>query len=204
MGEAVAVRFAADTDIEPDIAALSEAERWRLDRLRREDDRRSYLAAHLLVRECVAELVGGAAAEVEIRQRCGRCGSDRHGAPYVVGSDLRVSLSHTRGHVAAVAATGPCGVDVEVVPGGPAPAGTLTPREAEWVGEQAAPGVAFARLWTRKEALVKAGLAELDTIGGLCVLTGDAPAEEIGGLRLAEWVAPDGRVVGAWASDGRR
>jgi 4'-phosphopantetheinyl transferase len=80
-----------------------------------------------------------------------------------------VSWSHADGAVAAVAATDPCGIDVE--PRG-APLDpvllpqVLTPRERARVGAAAVPEDEFLRLWMRKEALVKATGHPLDAVLG--------------------------------------
>lgn len=154
----IVARFAAVGQVQVD-AALTDAERVRHDRLRFPADRDAYRAAHLLVRECAAELLNRRPAAVRLEQRCPRCGGDGHGRPSVAGEPgVRVSLSHTRGFVAAVAATAVCGVDVETI-------ATSIPRlavsepEAAWLDGRPEPLPAFTRLWVRKEALVKAGLA---------------------------------------------
>jgi len=192
-------RFAAVAEVVGPESVLTAAERSRRDRLVTPEDRAAYIAAHLLVRDCAAQLLGVAAADVELRQRCGRCGSEEHGAPYVPGSllPLHVSLSHSRGYVAAVASRVPCGIDIEVVHRGDPPAASLSAREVAWVNAQPAQGDAFTRLWTRKEALVKAGVAELADLAQLDVLGDDGPADRIAGLVLQEW--SDGLAVGACA-----
>ncbi|MEX0426651.1 4'-phosphopantetheinyl transferase superfamily protein [Nocardioides sp. DS6] len=185
------MRFAAVDEVEGDEALLTAVERARRDRLVRAEDRAAYVAAHLLARACVAQLLGIAPAEVELRQRCARCGSDQHGAPYVPGVllPLHVSLSHTEGYVAAVASQVRCGIDVEAVRSEPPPWGALSGPEEAWVASQADPGRAFTRLWVRKEALVKAGVGSLEKAAALDVLADGRPADRAAGLVLQEWSA---------------
>lgn len=191
----VVVRFAAVGEV--DDGLLTDAERARRDRLVLPADRAAYAAAHVLVRECAAELLGVRAAEVVLAQRCPTCGGEDHGRPCVAGHGIHVSLSHTQGRVAAVAATARCGIDVEPVHAGPPPRGTLTDREAAWVAAQSDPGLPFTRLWVRKEALVKVGVVALEDAARFGVLGPDGPADEVAGVRLTEWY--DGAAVGAVA-----
>ena len=180
------VRFAAVAEIDADLGLLSTAERARHERLVADADKQAYAAAHVLVRECAADLLGTAREEIVIEQRCARCDSTEHGAPSVAGAAaVRVSLSHTRGQVAAVAAGRRCGIDVEKVSRGPDRA--LSPREAAWVAGQEDAAYAFTRLWVRKEALVKAGHGSMAAAQRLDVLAGDVPAGQVGEVRLTQW-----------------
>ena len=180
------VRFAAAAEIDADLGLLSTAERARHERLVADADKQAYAAAHVLVRECAADLLGTAREEIVIEQRCARCDSTEHGAPSVAGAAaVRVSLSHTRGQVAAVAAGRRCGIDVEKVSRGPDRA--LSPREAAWVAGQEDAAYAFTRLWVRKEALVKAGHGSMAAAQRLDVLAGDVPAGQVGEVRLTQW-----------------
>ncbi len=147
---------------------LTDQERVRLDALVDDRDRDDVRAAHLLVRECVAELVGTDPARVRLGHHCERCGSVAHGRPSVDRSDVHVSLSHTRGRVAAVASYRPVAVDVELtrhVASNRAGLSTvLTTAERTLLARSVAPDVLGARLWVTKEALVKLGLARLDQL----------------------------------------
>lgn len=85
---------------------------------------------------------------------------DRHpsGAPYLIGSDLFVSLSHSRRYVAvALSATGPVGIDVEEYR---PQLDRVAPRilsDAE-LAVYADSEAGLLRAWTLKEALYKAAL----------------------------------------------
>jgi 4'-phosphopantetheinyl transferase len=168
------VRVCRVVDVPTDATLLTAAEMRRRDRLVQQADRDAYLAAHLLVRHVAAGLAGVAPDRLVLVQSCATCGATDHGRPAIDGRpDLHVSLSHARGVVAAIAATAPCGIDVETHRDGGVPAGTLTPREQAWVGAQPDRGAAFMRLWVRKEAWAKATGEGLDLAVGRDVLDAD-------------------------------
>lgn len=192
------VRFAAVRDVPADPALLSPAETARHDRLRRPADRAAYLAAHVLVRECVAALLGVAAQTVRIEQRCARCAEPGHGAPSVAGHpQVGVSLSHSTRHVAAAAALGRVGIDVETLDDERITPEVLTAAERRWLSNQPDPARAFRRLWVCKEALIKTGVADLQDVARLDVV-GGAPGRRLRTRTptCTEWSAGD--AVGAW------
>ncbi|MEV6525067.1 4'-phosphopantetheinyl transferase superfamily protein [Longispora sp. NPDC051575] len=173
--------------------SLTAEERARADAYRRGIDRDDYVAAHVLVRRCVAALLGVPAGEVVLRQRCAGCGAVDHGRPYVDGRpEVHVSLSHTRGAVAAAAGWGPVGVDVEAI-GRRLDDGLMAKVLAD--GELAAvraaedPRAAFIRQWVRKEALIKVGAASLGRLRDtdLSALPADVPAGTRQVVRFAPW-----------------
>lgn len=183
------VRFASVEEVLGDArlsgVALTDAERARHDRLRFTVDRDAYRTAHLLVRACAADLLGAVPDRVRLEQHCPRCGAAGHGRPSVAGEPgLFVSLSHTRGYVAAVAATAPCGIDVQTIATDVIPRAVLG-RERAWLDAQEDRLLGFTRLWVRKEALVKAGLA--DDPSSIDVLA--EPAGGYGDVRFEEWTA---------------
>ncbi|MBG6140652.1 4'-phosphopantetheinyl transferase family protein [Longispora fulva] len=144
---------------------LTDAELARAGAYRREVDRADYVAAHVLVRRCVAALLDVPAGDVVLRQRCAGCGATDHGRPYVQDRpEVHVSLSHTRGAVAAAAGWAPVGVDVEAI-GRQLDDGlmakVLSDGELEAVRNAGDPRAAFIRQWVRKEALIKVGAASL-------------------------------------------
>ena len=151
---------------------LNDLERGRLARFHRESARRNFTAAHVLVRLCAGWLLGVAPAEVAFAQHCPTCGRTDHGRPLLAGRpDVHLSLSHADGVVAATAAHVPVGIDVErLVPGS---RGTevmrhvLTAAEFALVTAHADPDRAFLRQWVRKEALIKIGRTDLDSLGAL-------------------------------------
>ncbi|HVJ51666.1 MAG TPA: 4'-phosphopantetheinyl transferase superfamily protein [Aliidongia sp.] len=154
-------------ELEPDFAAasalldlLDQPERARADRFHFAEDRDSYIAAHALLRAMLAE-TGGLAASAwrfEVAEG-GKPEIDRSlGRP-----DLRFSLSHARGMAAcAIGHIDDLGVDVEdcrrPVPILELAQRFFAPAEAALIaGEPAARrNAAFFRLWTLKEAYLKA------------------------------------------------
>ncbi|WP_158714929.1 MULTISPECIES: 4'-phosphopantetheinyl transferase family protein [Streptomyces] len=141
---------------------LTEVERRRAARFRHEASRLDFVAAHLLVRMCAARSLGVAADDIELAQYCDECEEHGHGRPYVPGRhDVQVSLSHTRGVVAAAAGPAAVGVDVELLGRrSVAPSvleQVLTQRELRVSGRSRDPQGVFMRQWVRKEALVKVG-----------------------------------------------
>ncbi|MEV6200343.1 4-phosphopantetheinyl transferase [Streptomyces sp. NPDC051771] len=138
---------------------------WELRRLAavrvpaRADD---VLAARLLLRLGAARATGRPPAAIGLAQRCPDCGRAGHGRPYLPAHPgLGVSVSHADGLVAAAAAAGPVGVDVEPAARRPGPLRVLRRvlpgpdlREALAAPD---PGPALLRAWVRAEARFKAG-----------------------------------------------
>ncbi len=143
------------------LAVLDPEERLRADAYRSDDDRRRFVVAHGAVRHIVGRRLG--VAPEEIRWRHGP-----HGKPELAGrhTGAEVNLSHWEAvALVAVSASRRVGVDVQRVL--PIPRLNATamaeryfpPEEARFVRETADPDSRadrFARLWARKEALVKA------------------------------------------------
>ncbi|WP_455353902.1 4'-phosphopantetheinyl transferase family protein [Streptomyces sp. SYSU K217416] len=184
-------------------ALLTRTERDRADAFRSAGDRDDFLAAHALVRLCAGRLLGRPAHSLTVVQSCGEC--DRpHGRPRLVESPgLGVSFAHTRGWVAAAAARGPVGVDLEADDGGPLDWRTAehacSARELAAVRAHSNPRRAFLRQWVRKESLVKVGVATLDEPARLDLpVYGDEPPRWQG-WRLTDW-GGDAGVVGCVAA----
>jgi 4'-phosphopantetheinyl transferase len=181
-------------------ALLAGYERDRAASFRFPRDAADFVAAHVLVRLAAAEVLGTTAERLTLAQRCERCGGP-HGRPSIVESpDLAVSLSHTRGYVAAAAGSGPLGVDVEASPlrGAELPRSVLAPAERAAVAAAEDPGAAYMALWVRKEALVKAGRATLDALDGVDLAANPGAYHD---LRLTGWQAPQGFVGACAASE---
>ncbi|MFH8260559.1 4-phosphopantetheinyl transferase [Streptomyces roseolus] len=138
---------------------------WELRRLAairvpaRADD---VLAARLLLRLCAARATGRPPAATGLAQRCPDCGRSGHGRPHLPAHPgLGVSVSHADGLVAAAAAPGPVGVDVEPAARRPGPLPVLRrvlpgPDLHEALAAPD-PGLALLRAWVRAEARFKAG-----------------------------------------------
>jgi 4'-phosphopantetheinyl transferase len=180
-------------------AQLSSDECRRLDRLRREADRHTFLAAHALVRRALSRYA-------DVRPEGWVFAANRWGRPEIAGPAaapvLRFSLSHTAGLIAcAVARDGDCGVDVEFLDRGGDPLKVarrvLSPEELADLEAQPA-GVRrdrFLAYWTLKEAYVKArgvGLAiplraiSFSLTGERIRITSTPPGDDLGdGWRFA-------------------
>ncbi len=116
-----------------------------------------------------ARLIAGALAAVGLDgldtgtlvRRCRTCGGTDHGKPEVaaaLAAGWHVSVAHTATRLAVAVADAPCGVDVEDVAAvgrAPVAAVLLAPDEAPR-SQDRPDAEALARVWVRKEALLKA------------------------------------------------
>ncbi|MFI2371995.1 4'-phosphopantetheinyl transferase family protein [Streptomyces sp. NPDC018833] len=140
---------------------LDAEESARLDVFRRPEDRDAFAVAHVTLRRLLGERLGQAPKDVSlVREPCAHCGG-AHGRPYVPGRAVHFSLSHTSGMVMIALAAAPVGIDVELLPAPGTADDVATQLHPDEQAELAAlPSaertVAFARCWTRKEAMLKA------------------------------------------------
>ncbi|WP_329229545.1 4'-phosphopantetheinyl transferase family protein [Streptomyces canus] len=173
---------------------LSEGEAERADRCRFANDRRRFVIAHGALRLILAGCLDVPPEELRLWR-------GRHGKPRLAGSsDLRFNLSHS-GELALVAVTRhqEVGVDVDRLrPGLPVEAFAerfFPASDARFVAAAAGPterAERFLRLWTRKEAVVKAAGARLAQGLGLTVLTdADTDADVVRD--------PSGQIPGTWS-----
>jgi 4'-phosphopantetheinyl transferase len=141
-------------------AVLDEGERGRADQLRSGTERRRFVVAHAALRHIVGGRLGAPAGAI-------RWERGPHGKPALCGrwTGIEANLSHSGGlSLVAVTASRPVGVDVQWL-GRQLDVVAMAqryfrPEEAGFVRDSPDPAVRadrFARLWTRKEALVKAG-----------------------------------------------
>lgn len=193
-------RFASLPD-----AALTEHERSRAAALRRPGDRADFIAAHLLARQCAATVLDAAADSLTLTQQCAECGEPGHGRPAIAEAPgLHVTLSHTRGYVAAAADTAAVAVDVERVLDRDSPerldglaASVLTPAERHLVRTAHHPERTFAELWVRKEALIKLDQADLDTLTSIDVSAALPTATTYRDFAVVGWTDQSSSVLGA-------
>jgi 4'-phosphopantetheinyl transferase len=168
---------------------LGRAAEARRRALRSPGDRDDFVAARLLAARVLREAGAGDIAPAALLQRCSACGR-AHGRPLPVAG-LHVSWSHSRGWVAAAASPAPLGVDVEVfadadIAHGGVPDAALTLSERALLATASDPARAFRLVWTAKEACVKAGVAQMDDLGGFGVLAAaDRLLPSIGSLLLS-------------------
>lgn len=162
---------ATDDEVRAARALLSPDELARADAFVRDLDRRCFALVRAALRRAVAGALGldpGAAAFSE----------GPYGKPAVAGADdLHVNVSHTDGlAVLALTRAAPVGVDVERVRDDVNALDLarryFAPAEADGIAAlpQADRALAFLRLWTRKEAVLKASGRGLG--GGLAVDVG--------------------------------
>jgi 4'-phosphopantetheinyl transferase len=141
------------------VTVLDDEERGRASTTLGAGNRRRFVVAHAALRIIVGEWLGTTAEQVRWQR-------GRNGKPELAGewSAMHVNLSHS-GELAVVAATEsrPVGVDVQrLLPDRDSTRLAVRyfpPAEARFVAATAAPGGAagrFGRLWTRKEACIKA------------------------------------------------
>ncbi len=201
---AVVVEWRPTADGEAEAAGLlSISEQRRLSSYRVQADRDRFAVGAGLVRALAASQLGRAPHEVEIDRTCTHCGA-AHGPPRVIGTDLRVSVSHAGRWVAVAATLGKAvGLDIEV-------ADALTDRYEELAAivlaadERCAPDRLTIR-WTQKEAVLKAtgqglllaltGLVIDDGPSGARVTRFDDPRWSACSWSLVELDAPTGVVA---------
>lgn len=150
-----------------DLTVLDAAERERASRFLREDDRVLYTVAHAALRAVLAARTGVPAAELRFEcEPCPCCGA-LHGRPRLASGLVpdrpEFSLSHGGDLVliGLAPAGAPIGVDVERLPSAMTVGETMNSlHPAERAELAASPGgpspASFARIWTRKEAYLKA------------------------------------------------
>ncbi|MEU6309509.1 4'-phosphopantetheinyl transferase superfamily protein [Streptomyces sp. NPDC047014] len=173
---------------------LTRTERDRADALRSARDRADFLAAHALVRLCAGRLLGRPARGLTVVQRCEGCGGP-HGRPRLAEAPgTGISLAHSRGWVAAAAAHGPVGVDVEAWEGEEEQPPDWRTVEAACTAEELAavradphPRRAFLRQWVRKESLVKVGAGTLDEAARLDLPVYGRRPPHWRGWQLLDW-----------------
>ncbi|MBV6507991.1 MAG: hypothetical protein JJLCMIEE_01049 [Acidimicrobiales bacterium] len=152
-------------DASESIRLLSDEERRRCERFAHAELRHRYAAAHSALREILAQVVNEDSSGLQICPLpCQTCGGP-HGKPALVepgGSAIEFNMSHAGDLAVVVTSKGrPVGIDVEQAR--PVDAVALARRfftREEHAFVASCPvheqGLAFARLWTRKEAHLKA------------------------------------------------
>jgi 4'-phosphopantetheinyl transferase len=192
-------------------APLSAAELARASRFVSDRARREYVATRAALRRLVSARLGISAGEVALERTA-------LGKPYVVGAPLEICVSHSWPFAAvAVSSSGPVGIDVEhrTRARDVRRAVARVASERELAALEAAAGAEQAlRIWTRKEAVLKAegtglagSLSQLDTTAAIVRAPGGSAwrlvdletAEVVGAIalgatetvRLVDLTAPD-------------
>ena len=159
-----------------DLSLFGEDERARVSRLRFEDDRRRFLVGAALVRILMGVGLGCHPRHVRVRRDCRQCGG-YHGPVTVEGADVvSLSVSHASSHVAvAISESGVVGIDIE---DGRRPLSErvarsfLHPDERKSTVQEGD----LLRVWTRKEAVLKAAGVGLSVTPAEVVVGPGAPA----------------------------
>lgn len=145
------------------VQLLSAEERLRVKSLHRSEDQGDFVASHSASRILLSFLSRKSPEELRISQRCSNCGA-AHGKPVVDNAPFFVSWSHSRGVVASVASRRPAAIDIER-------STRSFLRRPGWLSDgedrqlaSVAPTAACYQIWTRKEALIKLGLASLSSL----------------------------------------
>lgn len=185
------------------LAVLADGEREQAERFRFQKDRTRYLASHVAVRRILA---GYAACEA--RHLLFHEGAN--GKPELEGSSVHYNLTHTDDlALLAVGFSEPVGIDVEkerVVPEAlDIAARMFSERErrllAEASEEERSP--VFLRIWTAKEAIVKAtgeGLGgELQSFDTTAVLEGEPAVVALKSMWVVRGIDPGSGYFGAVA-----
>ncbi len=135
------------------LGLLSEEERQRAARLRRPEDRERFVAARAALRMALGE-------RLDLPPESLRFVLSGHGKPGLEEHDVAFNISHAGRRIALAIGTASVGVDVERIG---RPADPLRLARACLAGEEVArlevavdPSLEFARIWTAKEAVLKA------------------------------------------------
>jgi 4'-phosphopantetheinyl transferase len=133
---------------------LDANERTKAERFVRDVDRNRYVGAHAGMRRILAAETGSRPTDLHFAVAA-------EGKPFLVGSALRFNLSHTGDHaVLAVSAGADVGIDIETTAPNADHIAHLVLSDRELAAyRRLAPSereTAFLRVWTRKEALLKA------------------------------------------------
>ncbi|MBS1180406.1 MAG: 4-phosphopantetheinyl transferase superfamily protein [Proteobacteria bacterium] len=184
-----------------DLALLDSVERRRAERFLRDEDRWRYVQAHAAIRRILAAEIGRQPDNLHLV-------AGEHGKPALAGRDIHFNLSHSGDHaVLATSFVAEVGIDIEtsatevgriahlvLTEREMAAFSVLLPNEQEW---------AFLRIWTRKEALLKAvGCGLGRDPRSVEVGLGHAPMLELDGQRwrLRDFSLAPG-VAGCLAAD---
>lgn len=139
-----------DFDLEEALTRLSPQRREQALRYKHEPGRRQSVAAYLLLSEGLREEYGIIEPPV--------FGYHEGGKPFIEGrSDIHFNLSHCRDAAMCIIAPHPVGIDVESVRRFKEDLAryTMNEHEMEQILSSKRPDIAFIRLWTMKEALLK-------------------------------------------------
>jgi 4'-phosphopantetheinyl transferase len=134
-------------------AILSRAECERAEKFVVKDARDLFIAAHCVLRTTLARYLHKDPASLEFR-------TNRHGKPYLRGREIQFNMSHSHDAIAIAFCHDLVGIDIEYVRQAlysrSLSDSCLTAGERAWLLDQENHEIAFYRIWTLKEAAVKA------------------------------------------------
>ncbi|HXS65875.1 MAG TPA: 4'-phosphopantetheinyl transferase superfamily protein [Streptosporangiaceae bacterium] len=170
-------------------ALLDQAELERADRYRVAHAKDTFIVSRAAQRLVLARYLGCPPADIKVARDCKHCGSADHGRPYIAGTTLDFSVSHSKGWLLlAVVASGKVGVDLEAVSDRAAqdlPDRIFAPAEQHQflLVDRSQRAAHFMKIWTRKEAAVKltghglaAPLSDLDVTGPTVTVSPPPPS----------------------------
>ncbi len=137
-------------DLQAALPMLSEQRRQQLQRFKHELGQKTCAMAYLLLCQGLREEYG--LLEPPLFDY------NEHGKPHIVGyPDIHFNLSHCRAGVICVLSHCPVGIDIESVReyNDSLVRYTMNEREQQLISASEQPAVAFTRLWTMKEAVLK-------------------------------------------------
>lgn len=154
--------YIMDTDVFSDAAVfdtcvnmVSEYRRSKVNRLSRIEDKRTSLAAGMLLAYALDKRFG--VKERDVSYTC-----DKGGKPHISGNeDVHFSISHTSGFAAVIVGDEPCGIDIECVRRFPASVVNrlFSPSDIEMCNSDDLSDrerdLYAVSVWTRREAYVK-------------------------------------------------
>jgi 4'-phosphopantetheinyl transferase len=167
----------AASSFEP--ATLTNSDHRQAERLRDPSSGHRLLARRSATRTLLGRVLGERAPDLDIARHCPTCGSTEHGRPFVVGAPIEFSVSSSEGLAVLALSRYAVGVDIEFDRGVPAQWGSLSRAERAGLHDLTPEDrpAAFLRLWTAKEAVVKAAARSLDddlaSVDVRGLLTGD-------------------------------
>ncbi|MBR4223670.1 MAG: 4'-phosphopantetheinyl transferase superfamily protein [Oscillospiraceae bacterium] len=132
------------------IDLVSDDRRERIERMIPQNGKVMCLFSELVMRCHLSRLTGIPGTDI-------RFAAGDHGKPYMIGSDIHFSVSHTGSIIAFAAADVPIGVDAELIADARERVAqrSFTENERRYIAASDDPSAAFFDVWTAKEAYVK-------------------------------------------------
>jgi 4'-phosphopantetheinyl transferase len=143
-----------------DPSTVTDLDRSQADRLRSPESGRRLLARRSATRTILAWVLDVPVGDLDIQRSCPVCGSTDHGRSHLTAVPFAFSVSASDALAVVAVSDGQVGVDLEVVDENATPLeAALTAHERRRMATLAREDreTGFLRLWTAKEAVLKAG-----------------------------------------------